>query len=94
LGLVPSEHSSGANVNRGGITKAGNALARPVLIQGAWTYCMQARVSRTLHDRIEELPSAIRDIAWNAQVRLCARYRRLVAVCKQKVTSSQRSRAR
>jgi transposase len=85
LGLVPSEHSSGSSVNRGGITKAGNALARRVLIEGAWTYRMHARVSRKLHDRIEELPSAIRDIAWKAQVRLCARYRRLVAAGKQKV---------
>jgi transposase len=83
LGLVPSEHSSGASVRRGGITKAGNALVRRVLIEGAWTYRMQARVSRKLHDRIEELPSAIRDIAWKAQVRLCARYRRLVAAGKQ-----------
>src|SRR6516164_8940402 len=37
LGLVPSEHFSGANVRRGGITKAGNVLARRVLIEGAWT---------------------------------------------------------
>ena len=26
LGLVPSEHSCGSSVRRGGITKAGNAL--------------------------------------------------------------------
>src|SRR5438045_2032115 len=44
LGLVPSEHSSGSSVRRGGITKAGNALARRVLIEGAWTYRMSARV--------------------------------------------------
>jgi hypothetical protein len=37
LGLVPSEHSSGGSVRRGGITKAGNALARQVLIEGAWS---------------------------------------------------------
>ena len=85
FGTGSSEHSSGANVNHGGITRAGNALARRVLIEGALTYRMQARVSRKLHDRIEELPSAIRDIAWKAQVRLCARYRRLVAAGKQKV---------
>ena len=53
LGLVPSEHSSGSTVRRGGITKAGNALARRVLIEGAWTYRMSARVSRKLHDRLE-----------------------------------------
>jgi transposase len=51
LGLVPSEHSSGSSVRRGGITKAGNVLARRVLIEGAWTYRMPARVSRKLHDR-------------------------------------------
>ena len=85
LGLVPSEHSSGATVRRGGITKAGNALARRVLIEGAWTYRMQARVSRKLHDRLEDLPQVVRDIAWKAQVRLCARYRRLAAAGKPKV---------
>ena len=38
LGLVPSEHSSGTSIRRGGITKRpGNALARRVLIEGAWT---------------------------------------------------------
>ena len=85
LGLVPSEHSSGSTVRRAGITKAGNALARRVLIEGAWTYRMSARVSRKLHDRLEPLSAAIRDIAWKAQVRLCARYRRLAAAGKPKV---------
>jgi hypothetical protein len=46
---------------------------------------MQARISRKLHDRIDGLPQGIRDIAWKAQVRLCARYRRLVAVGKKTV---------
>jgi transposase len=85
LGLVPSEHSSGRSVRRGGITKAGNALARRVLIEGAWTYRMSARVSRKLHDRGEGLPAAVRDIAWKAQLRLCARYRRLAAAGRPKV---------
>ena len=30
-------------------------------------------------DRIEALPKVVRDIGWKAQVRLCARYRRLTA---------------
>lgn len=85
LGLVPSEHSSGASVRRGGITKAGSAHARRVLIEGAWTYRMQARVSSKLLDRIEHLPKEIRDIAWRAQLRLCNRYRRLAAAGKPKV---------
>lgn len=85
LGLVPSEHSSGNTVRRGGITKAGNTLGRRVLIEGAWTYRMSARVSRKLHDRLESLPSAVRDIAWKAQVRLCGRYRRMAAAGKPSV---------
>ena len=32
-----------------------------------------------LQKRIERCPKPIQDIAWNAQVRLCKRYRRLVA---------------
>ena len=36
-------------------------------------------MGRILLDRLEGLPLEIRDIAWKAQVRLCARYRRLAA---------------
>ena len=90
LGLVPSEHSSGSSIRRGGITKAGpmiqrGAHARRVLIEGAWTYRMQARVSRKLLDRLERLPQTVRDIAWRAQLRLCHRHRRLAAAGKPKV---------
>jgi len=85
LGLVPSEHSSGSSIRRTGITKAGNSLARRVLIEGAWTYRMPARISRKIHDRLEPLSTPIRDLAWKAQVRLCARYRRLTAAGKAKV---------
>jgi len=79
LGLVPSEHSSGSKVERGGITKAGNGRARRVLIEGAWTYRFPARLSRPLQERQEGLPKAVREIAWKAQVRLCGRYRKLMA---------------
>ena len=85
LGLVPSEQSSGASVRRGGIARAGSALARRVLIEGAWTCRMQARVSRKLLDRIEQLPKEVRDTAWRAQRRLCNRYRRLAAAGKPKL---------
>jgi len=50
---------------------------RDALIEGAWTYRMPARVSRKLHDRLEPLSPVVGDIAWKAQARLCARYRRL-----------------
>ena len=84
LGLAPIavfERRYGA---AGSITKAGNALARRAPIEGAWTYRMQARVSPNLYDRNEKPPQAIRDVGWKAQVRLCARYRRLAAAGKAK----------
>ena len=86
LGLVPSERSTGELVRRGNITKAGNPRARRVLIEGAWTYRYPARVSRPLQIRQENLPKAVREIAWMAQVRLCARYRRLMATGKRRQT--------
>ena len=82
LGLVPSEHSSGSSVKRGGITKAGNAAARRLLIEAAWSYRFPARLSRELLLRQESQPRLIRDIAWKEQVRLCARYRRLARTGK------------
>jgi transposase len=82
LGLVPSEHSSGASVRRGGITKAGNSAARRLLIEASWTYRFPARVSRDLLLRQESQPKPIREIAWKAQLRLCARYRRLARTGK------------
>jgi transposase len=85
LGLTPSEHSSGASVRRGGITKAGSTLARKALVEGAWSYRMQARVSRALLARIEDLPQSVRDIAWKGQLRMCNRYRHLMAAGKPKV---------
>jgi transposase len=83
LGLVPCESSTGERVRRGGITKAGNTRVRRVLIEGAWTYRFPARMSRLLQERQEKLPQIVRAIAWKAQVRLCARYRRLMAAGKR-----------
>src|SRR6202048_3782094 len=57
LGLVPCEHSSGASVRRGGITKAGNAAARRLLIEAAWSYRFPARLSRELLLRRRASPS-------------------------------------
>jgi transposase len=84
LGLVPSESSTGEQVRRGGITKAGNGRARRVLIEGAWTYRFPARKSRLLEERQAGLPKAVRDIAWKAQLRLCGRYRKLMGRGKQR----------
>ena len=79
LGLTPSEYSRGARRRQGTITQAGNTFARRALIEGAWSYRYPAKVSRHLQWRLEELPKAIQDISWKAQVRLCTRFRQLTA---------------
>jgi transposase len=83
LGLVPAESSTGDTVRRRGLTLAGNRRARRALVEAAWTYRYPARISETLRARLDGLPKAVRDIAWKAQVRLCARYRRLSATGKK-----------
>ena len=79
LGLTPSEHTTGERRRQGAITKTGNSHARRVLIEGAWASRYPAKVSRHLQLRLEKVPTGIQDISWKAQVRLCKRYRRLVA---------------
>ena len=79
VGLIPSEHTSGERRRQGGITKSGNGRARRALIEAAWAYRHQAKVSEAIRVRNERLPKAVQEIAWKAQVRLCKRYRRLVS---------------
>ena len=79
LGLIPSEYSSGERRRQGSITKAGNTHARRAIVEGAWAYQYPAKVSRHLQLRLETQPKAIQDISWKAQVRLCKRYRKLMA---------------
>jgi transposase len=79
LGLVPSEHSSGGTIRRGGITKTGNREARRMLVEAAWSYRYPARVAKEKAEILVRLPKNVRDIAWKAQSRLCARYRTMIA---------------
>jgi len=79
LGLVPREDSSGEHRHQGSITKAGNSYARRALIEAAWAYRYPARVTRIIATRQAGLPKAACDIAWRAQLRLSAKYRRLAA---------------
>jgi transposase len=79
LGLTPSEYSSGERRRQGSITKTGNTHARRALIEGAWAYRYPAKVSRHLQLRLETQSKPIQDISWKAQVRLCKRYRKLMA---------------
>jgi transposase len=79
LGLTPSEYSSSDRRRQGGITKTGNGHARRALIEAAKAYRHRAKVSEQIQARQQHLPKAICDIAWRAQVRLCGRYRKLLA---------------
>lgn len=79
LGLIPSEDSSGEHRHQGAITKAGNSSARRALVEAAWAYRNTAAVSPIIARRQTGLPKIAVDIAWKAQLRLCARFRKLAA---------------
>ena len=79
LGLVPSEHSSGGKCHIGAITKCRNGRARRLLVEGAHTYRYAANISTDMQKRQEGLPKDIIDIAWKAQIRLCKRYKKMIA---------------
>jgi transposase len=83
LGLVPSERSTGESKHQGGITKTGNSSARKVLVEAAWTYRHSAGLGVDHQRRQRDLAEPVRDIAWKAQTRLCARFRRLLAKGKR-----------
>jgi transposase len=78
-GSFPSEDSSGKRIRRGGITKAGNAHLRRIVVESAWSYRHLPRVGAKLRKRQEGLPAEITEIAWKAQNRLHKRYMTLMA---------------
>ena len=79
FGLVPSEYSSGGSIRRSGITRTGNTEVRRVLDQCAWCYRFPARVTKWKERVYSDAEKQVRDVAWRAQVRLCTRYRKLIA---------------
>jgi transposase len=89
-GLVPSEHSSGEKTRRGSITKAGNAHLRRVLTEAAWSYRSRPSVGAALRRRQADQSEVVKEIAWKAQHRLHAVYRRLLGKGKpsQKVVTA------
>lgn len=84
IGLVPSEDSTGERRRPGAITKMGNGLVRRLLVQAAWHYQHEPRVSAPLRRRRAGQPAAVLVIANKAEQRLCRRYRRLCARGKPK----------
>ncbi|MEO5958437.1 MAG: IS110 family transposase [Opitutaceae bacterium] len=88
LGLIPRESSSGQTQRQGGITKAGNAHARWILVEAVQHAFLPPKVSAPLALRQKELPAALRELSWKIQVRLHKRAWHLLhrGVMKPKVT--------
>jgi transposase len=89
-GAVASERSSGKRVQRGAITKTGNAHLRRVVIEAAWAYRHRPAIGATLHKRQQGVSEEVKEIAWKAQHRLHKRYRSLAAAGKnqQKIVTA------
>lgn len=83
-GLVSSEYSSGSRIQRGAITKTGNAHLRRVIVEAAWAYQHKPWIGGWLAKRQQGLDQETKDIAWKAQWRLCTRYKKLAARGKNK----------
>jgi transposase len=83
-GAVSWEDSSGPRVHRGGISKAGNAHLRRIVIEAAWAYRHRPGLGATLLARRRDQSEDIKAIAWKAQHRLHARYAKLLAKGKAK----------
>ena len=82
LGLVPAEYSSGGRRRQGRITRAGNPLARRMLVECAWAHRFPARKTPHMKRKAKEASQEAKAIAWKAQKRLCGRYRKLLLAGK------------
>jgi hypothetical protein len=50
-----------------------------LLVEAAWAYRYPPKVSPSIQQRHAGLPKPILDRAWEAQLRLCKRFRKLIA---------------
>ncbi|MFI5457219.1 MAG: IS110 family transposase [Isosphaerales bacterium] len=78
VGLIPSEWTSGPRRRPGPITRTGNAHVRHVLVESAWHYRRQPRMSKALRERSKGVSPQVCAIAWKAQTRLHNRLQRLI----------------
>lgn len=74
VGLIPGEYSSGESEKPRGITKAGNAYVRRILIQAAWHYKAKPRASKSLAKKQAGQPPQMVALADRAWRRLHRRY--------------------
>jgi transposase len=89
-GAVSREHSSGERVQRGSISKAGNAHLRRIVVEAAWSYRHRPNIGAGLAARQKDSSEEVKQIAWKAQHRLHGRYSKLLAKgkTKQKVVTA------
>jgi transposase len=81
-GVFLSEDSSGKRIRKGGITKAGNAHLRRIVVESAWCYRHLPRVGAKLRKRQQGVPAEITEIEWKAQNRLHKRHMKLTMAGK------------
>jgi len=74
VGLVPSEHSSGASRSQGGITKTGNSHVRRLLVEAAWHHRKPYRPTAVLRRRWDVATPAARARGHAGNQRLHARW--------------------
>ena len=86
LGLAPGERSSSENVNRLGISKAGNTHLRCLLIEAAKGICKGAigHKSKELRSRQSGQPAEVIAYADKANTRLRSRYYKMIRHGKKK----------
>lgn len=78
-GLIPSEHSSGAKVRRGPITRSGNSRLRRMIVETVQHFARPFPYRSAVHRRRPLAPPRAQSLAAQADQRLKARYRSLAA---------------
>lgn len=84
---MPSEHSSGERVSRGGITKAGNSHLRKLLVEASWHYTRATKErKRSLYD--DAVPASVSNHAAQGVKRLVRRRERFAETGKRPVVAN------
>jgi transposase len=88
VGLVPSEHSSGASRVQGSITKTGNTHVRRLLVEAAWHHRARYVAGKTMRDRWELATPVARARGDAGNRRLNARWNTFTARKKKPVIAN------
>jgi transposase len=81
---VSSEYPRGVHIQRGSITKTGNAHLRRVIVEAAWTCQHKPWLDGWLAKRQQGLDEETQAIPWKAQWPLCTGYKKLAAKGKNR----------